>query len=326
MDLCLNKTDPRHHVTVFSRLQETAMEMMDVVKVGNDGEDYFPIIYKTTFESFLKDCNGLNMETAIESMQQIAKEEVCEVHKEDRSKIATLVSIVVYTMMETLKTMGIYCPKQSEIQGFVNRNVDSKDIVAKDNAAICEQAKKCVTEAAMYDFSKMKSTDLTNQLEKLKTAMEMTTLALKTESANTELINIASEATNQINKITDILNQRNLDLKAARVATESYNTKRQKSSDLAQFNRIGSMFGKNPQVSEIQLRINPNMVSSIIDVKCANESGNIIRESYMDMSYACEEDVYLPYLKQRLLCSNDKNIPHVELTTWGFLYLLSNLN
>jgi hypothetical protein len=315
MDIYLDKNAPRHHVTVFSRLQETAMEMMSLVKVGDSGNDYFPIIYKTTYESFFKDAENLNMNTALESAtHQVAKEEVCEVPEANRPKYATLVSIVVYTMMETLKTMGIYCPSQGDIQKFVNKSIDATSVASKDSSDVCDQAKKVVNEAAMMDFSKMNSSDLSDQMVKLKTTMEILESGIRGNNGSTEMINIASEATNQITVISEILHQRDADQKAASAATESFYSKRQKINDLAQFNRIGSMFGKNPLISEIQLRVNPDTISSIIDVHCANESGAIVRNSYMNMEYACEESMYLPYLKDTFEKSNLKGIDkHVSI-------------
>lgn len=297
MDIYLDKLAPRHHVTVFSRLQDTAMEMMNIIKVGNGGKDYFPIIRKVTFESFFKDNESQSIDTAVESIQIFANEEVCEVSMENRPKYATLVSIVVYTIMETLKTMGIYCPSQSKIMGFVNNSITSNKVNLKNTDEACNNAKKIVNEMAMLDLSKINSNILGNKLTELKSAIEMTELILSNDLGNKDCIDIASEATKYIQNISDILHQRALDQKAMSTATESFNTKRQKSNDLAQFNRIRSMFMNNPQINEIQLKVNPDQMSSIIDVHCVNEAGCAVAESYMNMEYACESSKYLEYLK-----------------------------
>ena len=296
MDIYLDKTAPRHHVSVFSRLQETAMEMMNMTKVEN-GEDYFPIIRKVTFESFLKNNESQKLNTAEESLHRLASEEVCEISADNRPKYATLVSIIVYTIMETLKTMGIYCPSQTEIQGFVNKSITANQITSKDADEVCKSARKIVNEAASLDLSKLNSSTLGNKVVELKTALEMTENVLAADPGSQECISVASEATKYIQNISEILHQRDVDHKAASAATESFNTKRQKSNDLAQFNRIRSMFMNNPQISEIQLKVNPNEMSSIIDVCCVNEAGYNIANSYMNMEYACESNVYLSYLK-----------------------------
>lgn len=297
MDIYLDKLAPRHHVTVFSRIQDTAMEMMTTTKVGNNGEDYFPIIRKVTFESFFKNNESQSIDSAVESLQRLASEEVCEVPMENRPKYATLVSIIVYTIMETLKTMGIYCPSQSEIKSFVNKAITSNQIDAKNTDNALFSARKIVTEAAAMDLSKANSNILGKKLTDLKSAIEMTELVLTTDSNNKDCIDIASEATKYVQNISEILHQRTIDQKATSAATESFNTKRQKSNDLAQFNRIRSMFVNNPQINEIQLKVDPDQMSSIIDVKCVNEAGCTIAESYMNMEYACESSKYLGYLK-----------------------------
>lgn len=311
IDIYLDKSAPRHHVSVFSKLQETAMEMMSVVKVKND-EDYMPIVVKTTFESFLKDTSVPNIDKAIESMNRIAREEVCEVSPVNRPKIATLVSIIVYTMMETLKTMGIYCPSQAEVQSFVNRPINAQSIATKDVNECCDIANNIVREAASVDLSKLNSQDLSNKMLQLKSATEMAENLLPQNTDNQTLIDVVCEGNKFITKISEILHQRSVDAKAKTSAMESFNSKRQKSNDIAQFNRINSMFGSNPLVSEIVLKVNPNNYASIIDVQCANEAGQIVKTSYMNMEYACEASQYPKYLKETFdnskLSSTEKKV------------------
>lgn len=305
----LKPTDPRHHVSLFSRLQDNAMEVMSYVETPNYGRDYFPVLNKVTFESFLTE-PGIILNAATES--SIVKEEICEIPAQTRPKVATLVSIITYTIMETLHTMGIFTPNKNNIQRFVDKALDANDLKKRTVDEACNEIKCAVKESANQDFSKMSSQKLGNKLTTLKTALEGTQDMIEEYGASTDIINLASEAVTHIQEIEGILSQRAKDHQALSEASESFQTQREKEHDLAQFNRINSLFKGNPKISDIKLCINPNQMQSIVDVQCANESGQIIRSSYMNIEYACESDQYLAYLddmyKKSNLSKSNKNV------------------
>lgn len=302
----LERMMPRHHISIFSRLQETAMEMMTVINTPNYGRDYFPILEATTFGSLLS--KPSNVLKPANEASTIAKEEICEVPSQTRPKIATLVSIITYTIMETLHTMGIFTPTNNSIRKFVDTTTDTRAFQKKSVDESCDAIRCAVKESAMLDFSKMSSNRLGNKLATLKSALESTQEIIDTQGATTEMINLASEAVNHINRIENIMNQRIKDHQALSEANESMQTKIEKENDVAQFNRIAGMFKSNPQVSEIRLVVNPNHMQSIIDIECANESGQVIRKSFMNMEYACESDQYLKYLDSAYKKSKLPNI------------------
>ena len=302
-DFHLSRSDPKHHISMFSRLQDNAMEAMSYMETPNYGRDYFPILKKITFESLFDEPEIMvTSSTATES--SIAKEEICEVPAETRPKVATLVSIITYTIMETLHTMGIFSPNKSSIQKFVDTPFNADTLKKKSVDEACNGIRCAVKESANQDFSKMSSQKLGYKLSTLKTAFEGTQDLIENNGANTELINIASEAVAYISEIEGIMNQRVKDHQALSEATESFQTKREKEHDLAQFNRINGLFKANPNISEIQLCVNPHHMQSIVDIQCANESGKIIRTSSMNIEYACEGSQYLGYLDDMYKKSN----------------------
>lgn len=308
-DIHLGPMDPHHYVSLFSRLQDGAMEVMTYMKTGNYGRDYFPILNKITFESFVEK-PSIMINGAIES--SIVNEEICEVPQQVRPKVATLVSIITYTIMETLHTLGIYTPNRTDLQRFVNTPVNATELQKKSVDESCDGIRCAVKESANQDFSKMSSQKLGSKLSTLKSALESTQDMIAEHGATTEMINLASEAVNYITEIEEIMNQRTKDHQALSDATESFKTKREKEHDLAQFNRINGLFKANPTISEIQLCVNPDQMQSVIDVQCANESGQIVRTSYMNIEYACEGAQYLKYLdetyKKSKLAKSNKNV------------------
>lgn len=302
-DFHLDPTEPRHHVTLFSRLQDTAMEMMSFINTPNYGRDYFPILEATTFESVFKKPKKEEMRYAQEA-STVAKEEICEIPSQTRPKVATLISIITYTIMETLNTMGIFTPSKNTLRKFVDTTSNSVALQKKAIDESCDTIRCAVKESAMLDFSKMSSTRLGQKLTTLKTALENAQTFIDENGASTDMINIASEAVKHIGEIESILTQRTQDHQALSAATESFQTKRQKENDLSEFNRINGLYKSNPRISQIRLLVNPNQMQSIIDVECANESGEVIRRSYMNMEYACEADQYLKYLDDMYHKSN----------------------
>ena len=296
MNISLEKRSPRHHVSVFSRIQDNAIELINNMKVANEG-DYFTILDAVTFNSFLP-----SIGYATEGYHKIANEEICDVPVQQKASMTNLVSIIVYTMMETLKTMGIISPAVAGIKNFVNTPLNTEDQIVKEAAGICANVDSILKEATMTDFSKMDSRDLTNKVVEIQNAAEAMESSVTIN--DTDMINRKISLNALTNNINDILNQRVLD--SHNIAEESFNTKRQKSADVAQFDRINGMYGKNKLIDGIILKVNPEM-PSIIDVECVTEGGNTIKRSYMNMQYACEASKYTDYLQEAFQKSNMKD-------------------
>ena len=298
MDIVLNKSDPRHHVTVFSKLQEAAMEMMNIVKVGDNGMDVFPIVDKVTFESFVDELksDNITLDKGLESLDAIAREEVCEIPFDSRAKLATLTSIIVYTVVETLKTMNIFCPSNDSIKHFVNSSSNATKVAITNRDAIMSKAEEQVGELNTKDTTKMKSQDLSDILQELRKTQEYLGQFVMNNTTDSRVTGLIDKIDKKVEDISSILGERNKELNQS-PAEEGYFDNYKKRSDLAQFNKIGNLFGKDPNVKDIRLKINPNGITSIIDVECANESGQIVKRSFMNMQYACESDKYIDYLK-----------------------------
>lgn len=299
MDIFLEKSDPRRHVTVFSRLQDVSMEMMNIVKIS--GDDVMPIVDKVTFEAFTDDMkiSNIDVDGWMESYGQVSNEEVCSVPAEARPKMATLVSIIVYTVMETLKTMNIYCPSFDNIRAFVSKPMDGSKVVAMNKDEVFTKAEEKLTANSKLDFSKLDSSRLTNTLAELKHMSQMAQESLASNPLDSRAINIVNRVEEHVERIDEVLHAREASMKAKANESLSYYDTLYREGDIAQFNKINNMFGKNPNVKEIRLSVNPDNPSSIVDVTCANESGQVINSSFMQIRYAVESSQYLDYLKDR---------------------------
>lgn len=299
MDIFLGKNDPRKHVTVFSRLQDVSMEMMNIVKIADD--DVMPLVDKVTFEAFTDDLKISNIDFNgwMESYGQVSNEEVCNIPEENKPKIATLVSIIVYTIMETLKTMNVYCPSYENIRSFVSKPMESAKVAALNKDELFTKAEEKLTADSKLDFSKLESSRLTNSLVELKKMSQMAQESLVTNPSDQRAIDIVNRVEEHVERINEVLHARESSMRAKANESFSYYDNLYREGDIAQFNKINNMFGKNPNVKEIRLNVNPDNPSSIVDVTCANESGQVINSSFMRISYAVESSQYLDYLKDR---------------------------
>ena len=310
MDLVLEKMDPRHHVTVFSKLQDAAMEMMTTIKVGDHGTDAMPIVDKVTFEAFLSELTiqTADIDKCYEAYSQICNEEICEVDTNDRPKLAMLVSVIVYTIMETLKTMNIYCPSQDSIKKFVSSTSDINKVDTMTVNNVLAKAQEMLQESNKKDLATLDSSQLTNILVELKKISEILDISVNNGYKNDMMVarvNIINELNNVINEIKTILNNRNDMMKNASESSTNYYKSLDVKHDIAQFNKINNLFSKNPNVSEIRLNIaSPDNITSIIDVVCVNESGVTVKSSFMDMRAAVESSQYINYLKDSFNNSN----------------------
>ena len=301
MDFVLDKDCPRHHVSVFSKLQETAMEMMSFQKVRNT-MDYFPIVQKVTFESLMKDYednSDMDINIALEHQKMITNEEVCTIPRENRPKIATLISIIVYTMMETLKTMNIWSLSSDKIKDFVSKPIDVVSASKLDRDTVIAKANGMIHECSMEDFTKLDNQILSKKLVESKKLSELAQEMLIQNVDDMKLVDVIDRLDQNVASMESVLfNRDNQQKKNAIPAKESYYTTLDESKDIAEFNKISNLYGKNPLVSEIRLKVNPNGITSIVDVACANESGQEIKKSFMNISKACESSEFIDYLTE----------------------------
>ena len=302
MDLVLSKADPRHHVTVFSKLQDAAMEMMSTIKVGDNGTDVMPIIDKVTFESFLDELiiNKADIDKCYESYSQVCNNEVCDVKTEDRPKMAMLVSLIVYTVIETLKTMNIYCPSSDSVKKFVLSTTNANKIDKVSMTNVLAKAQEMINGVNTRDLSKMDSSILANILTELKKISEVLQISIDNSDdfVGDQRIEAINNLGGAINRIQTVLNNRSDEMKNASESTSGFYDNFNTRHDIAQMNKINNLFSKNPNVSEIRLNVNPNQIASIIDVTCANESGQIIKSSFMNMQAAVESSQYINYIEE----------------------------
>lgn len=300
LDMFLDKSSPRHPLTIFSRLNDAAMEVSSITPIS-DTEHIAPILYRTTFEAFLpelKSQSKIDKEMiAQESAQAVSTEEMCLVNEESRPKVSLLVSTIVYTIMETLKTLHLYCPDKNVIKNYVTSRIKSETIDDTSLDELLDKANQIIIESKTTDHSKLTS----DKLNALATNIRKLSARLQnrlepndvTTNSNIVISDKIATLDSITSKITGVLAIRS---KRSEPAQESYYEKRNRSQLIADFNRVNALCGQNPNVSEILLKVNPD-VPSCIAVEGLNAMHSVCKESYIALEAAIEISQYVDYLK-----------------------------
>lgn len=302
IDRYIGKDVPKHHVSVFSRLQESAMEMMLITPI--EDMDPMPLVERVTFESFLNGLRDLDVCNAMESCHKITNEELCTVPRETRPQMATLVSIIVYTVMETLKTMKLYNPSMSDVTQFVNTQTISDNVQKMNVDHVIAKANEAIMQENMIDHSKVSTSTLNANLDELSKVKDLLENILANDNMNkdaTYIMNLKEKVTNVIDRINGVLNDRNIALKDSQaiesaLQSNQYTLMRRK-ADVAQYNKIHKLYSKNPNISEIRLNLTPGF-ESVINVDALDASGQVLRQSFMNMENAVESSRFVGYMKE----------------------------
>ena len=129
MDTVLQKGDPRDHISFFSRLQDTCMESLVQMEtpesLQNSENVSLECLVNTTINSTLKsfDKNVLSLDDsltilskAIESVDLIPN----DANKDAYAQKSLIMSVIITTIMETLKTMRLWTPSLAELKEFID--------------------------------------------------------------------------------------------------------------------------------------------------------------------------------------------------------------
>lgn len=320
LDMFLDKCAAKHPVSLFSKLNDVAMESMEITAVS-DVENIGPILYRTTFEGFLPELNrmiDIDHLIAQESNHgEISTEECCPVPNETRSKVGLLVSTVVYTIMETLKTLNLYCPTKDTLTNFVNKEISHTQITEVNRDFVLEKASKVQNFLNNTDISKRSSKELSAIAADIQNIVGDLQKLLENDLNDSMASQFLIQLDQRASDIYRIIDQRAI---TKTVATESYYDKRNKSEVIAGFNHVNSVMGQHPHVSEIILKVDPN-IPSYIAVEGLNAQHIACKKSHIYVNAAVESSQYIQYLtdayKESELSGTKKDIFIQELDGRG---------
>jgi hypothetical protein len=300
MDLVLDKDMPRHYVSLFSKMQAYALEAINRLNDTSD-YNYFKALNELTFESFLPGFR--RKKGVIEALESVISLQTANesagntLPKETKVKMATLVSTIAYTATESLKTLNLYNPDKDTIKKYVSSPYISLESEITNGAMeVVEKSQEAVDEVTRADFSKQTVEDLTTVVTRLSRIKELLEIIVLNNEA------FLSSRTEILNSLTNTLTRLNtfIESKTADDATESssYFDKKNIEKDVAQLNKISSLFSNNPLVSEIRLNIDPTALTSVINVTAVDASHQIVGSSFIYVASKVDNTETADYIKK----------------------------
>ena len=280
----LQVTDPRDHISFFSKLQDICMEALLHSETDEDSEINFQVIEKVTLESTFDMFDRSNMSIAdkIASMT-IVTESIGDIPchsgntmstdaiKADKAKklakIAFICTICITTMLETLKTMHLAKPTMEEVQKFVSGRTDVTKIsnLADNVSALEPQIKQNLDEVrksvALGSMTEYELSEVRENLTNLKSSIEK----IPTENAD---IKTKNKKTDYLAKVTEAIHMVNSKISAMEDAANALNEplsgelSRRKEENIVALEKISKSMCRKPAVESIVIRLDGSMKST----------------------------------------------------------------
>lgn len=267
LNLVLEPTDARNHISVFSKMQDVCMEAIMHSTEEYSGEIPYATIEKITLEStfpmfdlsnkdLIEDLNSMLIVT--ESLKECSDAELAE-KKGKVAKTAFICTICIMTLLETLKTMHLAKPELADIKNFVNDSTTIKNLTKVNLAnvedkvnAVINDSKKSV---AMGSYNLVELSQAKESLEQAKGLIEKIDATGAEDVRKTRIINNINSA------LTTINTTKSSDDKSI----SGHFTNRLKEENLSSLEHGISLLSKKPIVREIRIYLRS-------DLKCGDKS------------------------------------------------------
>ena len=282
MDLVLQKSDPRDHISFFSRLQDTCMESLLMMEskedLQNEDDISLECLVNTTINSTLRsfDKSVINLDNSLDILSKAVESidlvpEDAEERKHACAHKCLIMSIIITTIMETLKTMNLWTPTLDELKEFIDSpsccNTPAADLGDKVHGELMRTKKMLANpevnkdglSTALGAFNQMKAKIsaiseeiLPNKENLMKDITEATTLI---EGA------IAKESTGA---------EENTGL--------DYYTNLARENNVAEFDRVARVMFRNPNTKKVQIiceSAGPMKKNNSVTIQGLSELGSI---------------------------------------------------
>lgn len=273
-ETALENNNPRHHVSLFSKLCEVAVEAMVTLHPEEVEEDICEkTLHDTTFlfslDSYRKEIGAME---AIERlltvdakiindgvMQESAMESI---QNGSATKAAFGVTATAYTLMETLSTMNLHPLTNREIEKFINTNNTTASYIQGAVESFISNSNKVFVELnaeirGINDVEALKArrsyySDLESRVDSIGIASE-SFVQCKAAFMN----NIANAYRKIDEKIAYLSKEKTARTSSEQVAFEQ---------DLSAINRLYLLYGKRPTVSHMQIMTDEKGQSTTVSV------------------------------------------------------------
>jgi hypothetical protein len=313
LGIVLKSNDVRTPVSFFSKLMEVSYENL-LHCVESDKELNMDAIRKITFEGTLKTFK--RDKTPVECFESLLNVNSTPIEPNDETKEkmmnkSMICGIVIYTILETLKTLNIYSPSVKEIESFIRNTPNCNDIIAKDKEDFINYFNTNINNIKTFCSKNVPAQELANTRNKL---LEMKDKISIDSFNDTGFLNAKEELIVSVDSLVDSITAKLNKLESGLGNKDvSFFDKKAMESDIAGLNRINSLYGSNVNVSDIYLAFNPaNESLECVDIICKNSNGAVVNQSFIPFRFnANNNESYIKESFKNSTLNNTKKNVHI---------------
>lgn len=281
LSVALHKNDVRHHISLFSKLQDVAMEEILHTNEQFDELPYMTTL-KATLESTFPDFTIDNLRDDLQlQLLEYASESVVPQHTATEcANAANLAAVLMYTFMETLKTMNLWNPSQGDIKNFINKPVAPSSATPNLPKMVASNIQDKIR-GVMNTLSTMNNPDSLqvafDQCENCK--KQINDLGDQFNGVKESVIPMIDQAMDLIIKRKNEIAEQN------RPAEESVFVAHRRLENTAAFNRIANVYGHRPDVKQIVLSYSPASENAFVDVNILGAGfNNVVGTDFVSLN------------------------------------------
>lgn len=253
-DTVLQKSDPRDHISFFSRLQDTCMEsliQMETAESLQNTEDVsleclINTTINSTFKSFDKSVltldSSLNiLSKAVESIDLIPDDS----NKGIYAQKSLIMSVVITTVMETLKTLNLWTPSLAELKEFIDSptasNTPAQNLGDKVHSEL-QDTKKMIAKSDVDKDTMSAALGCFNQMKARINGISEELLPNK-ETLMREITEASTLIESKIAEESAGVEEDGMD----------YYTTLAREANVAEFDRVARVMFRNPNTKKVQI-------------------------------------------------------------------------
>jgi len=238
----------KHYTSLFSKLQSSALNAVMVYESDTSSELPMKAIDHVTNHKFLNKLREPKSKLSV--LEDLVPAVAIESYFDSEDKTshmnkATIAAITIYTMFETLKTMGLYSPDTKEAENYILDKVDT--LVGEDGVrSEIEKIVKSITDEIKSIKNKDDLVTCRSEVEQVRDLVDANTI-ITDKDAVFESLNVILESIND--KIDDYDDDDDED---GDDDEDDLFEKKRKERDLSSVNRLNTTMGKDPFVKIIR--------------------------------------------------------------------------
>ena len=292
-----HKNDARGHVSLFSTIQTSVLESLMCTR-----ENYktfnFSVIKPITLEFFgiTEEIDSLSkIERAVENSINLCDPSFSSISPEKMQKLTLINTITVYTLLQTLYTLGLLRPSVNDVRDFIiNRrpvSVTREEQVKNISGAINKQLHEIPMELVKTKTPGQVEC-VQEKLARLKSAIMESQCGLNKTDLCSQIETIEESCNKKIADITESMTAKPIDL-----------DDRKRINDIATLNRLNTVYGHKKDIQK--LLVCPYDKKSA-DIKAVSRLGEVVSESVLNLQkdYWNHNITMESYIKSLIMPSN----------------------